>query len=493
MKKKEIIILFFITTVAFLLRVYLLRTHLFFGPEQGRDFLVIRDIVENHKMTLIGSKTDIDGIFHGPFYYYLAAIPFALSEGNPFAVSLFLILLQSITVFPIFLLGFELTGSKRAGYLGAILYAVSFGAIAYARWLSNPPLSIPLSVLFFLFFLRFVQGKKWFLMGVAVVYGLLGQAEFINYYIYGVIVFSLMFIYRRILLKADKKIIVVALIAGSTVSFFNIILFDIRHKFLITQSLLGLLSGKSGYSLSFTTALFDNIRMFIQQYTYATAASSQIFGRILLVATIGVILHELKKNKHIVLLIIWIIVPPLSLALLRHNVLEQLYVGLIAGYILSTVVIINWFFDRGHKLIGVGVISILLYVNLHAVFKNLPSNLDVFFQNPQPQAYYGDQLAIIDWVHEQSNGRPYSIQVYTIPYFWQDHWDYLFWYKRIKDQVKTENNTGQTITFVITQKDRSNPLFLNNWYDDTLVRFGKPVRQFEAGEYIVEERERHTL
>ncbi len=121
MNKRDVIILCVVAITTFLLRTQLLKSHLFFGPEQGRDFLVIRDIVQNHKMTLIGSKTDIDGIFHGPLYYYLAAIPFVFSEGNPLAVSLFFILFQSVTVFPIFVFCFELTRSKRTGYLGAIL------------------------------------------------------------------------------------------------------------------------------------------------------------------------------------------------------------------------------------------------------------------------------------------------------------------------------------------------------------------------------------
>src|SRR3989338_4821351 len=75
-----IVSLFFI---AFFLRAYLIPQNLFFGPEQGRDFLIVRNIAFNHDAVLIGAKTDIEGIFHCPFYYYLATIPFLLSAGNP--------------------------------------------------------------------------------------------------------------------------------------------------------------------------------------------------------------------------------------------------------------------------------------------------------------------------------------------------------------------------------------------------------------------------
>src|ERR1035437_7359970 len=79
-----LVILFF---VSFWLRFAYLKDNLFFGPEQGIDFLVIKNLVVDHKLTLIGSKTDVSGIFHGPVYYYFASIPFFLSNGDPLLVS----------------------------------------------------------------------------------------------------------------------------------------------------------------------------------------------------------------------------------------------------------------------------------------------------------------------------------------------------------------------------------------------------------------------
>lgn len=493
MKKREFIILSCITFVALLLRVYLLNTHLFFGPEQGRDFLVIRDIVLNHKWTLIGPKTDIDGIFHGPLFYYLSSIPFFMSHGNPYGVSLFFILIQSFTVFPLFLLVYEFTKSKRAGYIASTFFAVSFGAIVYARWLSNPPLSIPLSVLLFLYLVRFIHGKKWGLVGTVIFYGLLGQVEFINYYIYGILVFMLMWIYRNILFKTKKIIIVYAFFIGVIASFSNYVFFDVRHDYLITQSVLKLLSGRGGYPLPITTSVYDSTKMFLGQYAYAVTGAFQAFGVFLLIVCIGVLMHEMKKNKHLIVLMLWLLIPVVSLSLLRHTMLEQLFVGSIAGYIVLTAVCINWLIDKRHKVYGMGLMCIIIYVNLRAVFNNLPNNKNVFFQSPQPHAYYSDQLKVIDWIHRQSNGRPYAFQVYTIPYYWQDHWDYLFWYKQIKDNIKTTNSERPTITYVISQKDRSNTLFFDTWYSDTISRFGKPVRDFETGVYKVEEREETTL
>jgi len=81
--KKILLILTGLAVLGFFLRSYLFPDNLFFGPEQGNDFKIIRDIVVSHKYTLIGPKTDIGGVFHGPIYYYLAVIPFFFSGGDP--------------------------------------------------------------------------------------------------------------------------------------------------------------------------------------------------------------------------------------------------------------------------------------------------------------------------------------------------------------------------------------------------------------------------
>src|SRR3989344_9537221 len=101
----ELIFIICIFFIAFFLRAYLIPQNLFFGPEQGRDFLAIKNIVVGHHFPLIGAKTDIDGIFHGPIYYYLATVPFLMSNGSPLFVSFFFIILSSLSVFLIYLLG----------------------------------------------------------------------------------------------------------------------------------------------------------------------------------------------------------------------------------------------------------------------------------------------------------------------------------------------------------------------------------------------------
>jgi len=63
-------------------------SHLWHGDilihtDVARDLLVLREMVENKQITLIGPRSSIPGVFHGPLWYYVCVIPFALSHGDP--------------------------------------------------------------------------------------------------------------------------------------------------------------------------------------------------------------------------------------------------------------------------------------------------------------------------------------------------------------------------------------------------------------------------
>src|SRR5947208_1108732 len=63
-----------------------------FTYDVGRDMLEIRNIVVNHHLTLIGQTTGIQGIFYGPWWYYILVVPFTLSGGNPQGIAFFIAL-----------------------------------------------------------------------------------------------------------------------------------------------------------------------------------------------------------------------------------------------------------------------------------------------------------------------------------------------------------------------------------------------------------------
>ncbi len=464
--------------LAFFLRFYVMPSNLFFGPEQGRDFLVIRDIVQNHKMTLIGSKTDIEGVFHGPLFYYVAAIPFLISRGDPLVVSAFFIAIQSLSLIALYFLGKEMFG-KTVGILAAVLFSFSWGAIVYARWLSNPPLSMPLGILFALFTWRFLQGNKKYLLLVAITFGMLGQAEFINFLFYGGFILLLIIIYRQRLLSTPKLILLSSVAIALISSVMNFLLFDLRHQWLITNSLLALAGGKSGFYLSYPQAAMKALETFFVIWSYFVYPNSFVIAFILLVLSLVIFIRKYKKTDKGVLLYLWLFTPLLVLIGLRHDSLEHLFLMSAGAYIVLIAYFISYLIGRNYVL-GYLILSFLLLSQVLFWKSSILTNRHVTFQAAQPDLYYRDQQFVIKRIFAESNGKPFDIQSYTIPYWSQQAWEYLFWHTATEDHKKTPVQ-GANMLFVIIQKDTSSPLYQKEWLEKTVSRWGKTTSSFSYG------------
>src|SRR3989338_2214356 len=61
-----------------------------FTYDVGRDMLAVRNIIVDHKFSLIGPTTGVEGIFYGPWWYLILSIPFFLFSGNPQGIAFFM-------------------------------------------------------------------------------------------------------------------------------------------------------------------------------------------------------------------------------------------------------------------------------------------------------------------------------------------------------------------------------------------------------------------
>lgn len=478
MRKKYLFwALLFIIGIA--LRFYLIPQNLFFGPEQGIDFAVMKRIAVDHDLTLIGAKTDVSGVFHGPIYYYLSIIPFLLSGGSPVFILFWFICINTCTIFIIYRLGFEIT-TKRAGIIAAILFTFSYGAIVYSRWLSTHPLSFPLATGFILSIILFLKGNKYGLYAAAIIFGLLGQAEFLHFLFYGVLVLFIILWYRSYFLKLTKRQVLIASLLLIIFSSSNYILFDIKHNFLITGSLIKLLRGGSGYYIPFFSVIGLSMKVFISSITqFLFPISSLLTFLILLTSVLSVIITNTNKNKYTPLILAWIFTPLFVLIITRHDVLDQFYVSIAPGVILIVAMFIDLVIKKSRN-IGVIFISILVLVQLWYWSLNIPENRNIFFQSTQPKLFYSDQLKAIDYIYNEASKEPFSIQAYTIPYWMQEGWIYLFWQYGFKkyNYLPIKEKAGKL--YVIVQDD-NNIEFQNNWLNGTVVTWGRQIKQKRIG------------
>lgn len=82
--RSELVALIVLLTVCLGLSSHLWFGDVLFHTDLARDFLVLDDIIQTRKITLIGPRSGgIPGVFHGPLWYYISLIPFIFTQGNP--------------------------------------------------------------------------------------------------------------------------------------------------------------------------------------------------------------------------------------------------------------------------------------------------------------------------------------------------------------------------------------------------------------------------
>ncbi len=470
--------------VGFFLRSYLIDKNLFFGPEQGRDMLVVKDIVISHKLVLIGPKTAMEGVFHGPLYYYLATIPFFLSKGNPLVISLFFIFINSLSVFFIYFLGKELF-SRKIGLLSSLFFTFSFGSMAMSRWLSHPPLILPISCIFFLFLTKFIKGENKYLIPSVILYGFASQAELSNFIIFTFIIFLTVIVFRKRFLQQKILKLIVSLFLMVVLPIGNFVLFDSRHNFLIVRSILESQQHRPGFIGYLGHTLIGSSGQFANVYSDNILPFNSIFVSLLFIISLVSLLRLREKYKNSVyIMLIWIFSPFAAFILLKYNPLYHYFASsIIALIILVAVLIDNVLSFR--KSLGLFILLSLLLANFIAWYIFLPTNRNVFFQSTQPDLKYKDQKAVIERIYKEANGTPFYYQAYTIPYWMQDGWQYLFWYYGSKyGYVPVHMDKG--LLFVIIQNDPSTKLYQTNWLKDTVSHWGVKQGEFAYGALRVE-------
>ena len=235
---KTYLILFLIFILALLARLIFIPQNFLFGFEQGRDAQIAQDIIHLRKLTLIGPKTDIAGIFHGVWYYYILSIFYIIGNGSPLISLIFLIVLNSLTTIILYFSTFEITGSKKISLLSSLIFALSFNAIIYARWLSNVSPSIFFSSIFFYMLIKYIKEEKmkyWILLIASFCF--LFHFELLNG-LYGGFLLLVLLILLRYKVTLSRFLLAAGIFM---VINFPFIFFDLRHQGILSKSILGYL------------------------------------------------------------------------------------------------------------------------------------------------------------------------------------------------------------------------------------------------------------
>ncbi len=456
MKKLSYLILGLIFIIAFLMRwkLFAFGDFLFF-QDQSRDLLLVKEIMEKGHIILIGARTGFGGLFHGPLWIYSLVPTYLLSGGNPYfsLVPVFMAVAMG-TVVAGYVVGSKLY-DKWTGILFALFLSLSLPLNESVYFMTNAH-AMPLALLIYIyFFIKYIRGSEKSLIAIALMIG-------IGIHLEAAFAFSLIpmtglaILYKR---KLTFKTLALSLFIF-LVSISNYIIFELRHNFLMTNSLLRLgngggepLKGYENYQNLWFRVL-DRFQGFLDTFS-AVFYSQDLFSKILIfgVFALGLIIlvrlkKEKKENKEIVEYAFLISFPALSF------LFYILYpFPLWSHYILSLSIPVIFLFALFLRVIskrqwGTGVVLLVCVFATLPVLASIPEYYLASSHESTSDSSYKNQLDVASWILKDSGNKPFNYLVFN-PSTFTYGMDYLFSWKTLVGDRDIHSCSKQGLTYLI--------------------------------------------
>lgn len=134
---REFVLLLVILVIGAFLRLYKISEYMTFLGDEGRDVIVVRRLLVNLDLILIGPGTSIGNMYLGPLYYYMMAPALFLASYSPVGPAIQIALLGVATIFFVWFVAREWFG-RIAAFSASLLYAISPTVIIHSRSSWNP-------------------------------------------------------------------------------------------------------------------------------------------------------------------------------------------------------------------------------------------------------------------------------------------------------------------------------------------------------------------
>lgn len=219
--------------VAAFLRLYKLGEFATFLGDQGRDAIVMRNIVTFHNLPALGPITSVGSIYLGPFYYYLMAPWLGLFALNPVGPAYGVAVISTVAIALQYFAVKDLT-DKETALMSIIFSAFSAVLIEYARFSWNPNLLPP--VAFFAVYATIKAVRTYHAIWFALVGALVScalQLHYLAFFLlpYAGLVILYYFIKDKKVKIRTKLINTTALAVSFGVVYAPFLVFELIHKF----------------------------------------------------------------------------------------------------------------------------------------------------------------------------------------------------------------------------------------------------------------------
>ena len=243
--KREVVWLVLILLMGAFFRLYKIDGYMTFLGDEGRDAIIVRRLLVDFDLILIGPRTSIGDMYLGPLYYYMMAPALFLAALNPVGPAIMIAILGVATIIFVWFVARKWFPSANLGQVNmtalvaAGLYAISPVVIEYSRSSWNPNIMPFFALLTIYSVWKFWYGVnyKWLIVtGVSMAFVI--QSHYLGLLLFPVIGFfwllTLLKIYNpqfTIQNTQKESFLKYSLIAGISIALLMspLVIFDARH------------------------------------------------------------------------------------------------------------------------------------------------------------------------------------------------------------------------------------------------------------------------
>lgn len=490
-----VILLLFLSFVPRVIEV--LNRNFIFLLDQGRDYMAVKNIVVNGKLTLIGAEigggmAGFQGIFHGPFYFYFLAIPFILFKGDPYGGLLLMFIFGLLTIGMSYKVGRKIFNSSFGGLTMALLVAISPPLIAQSRFIWSPhPGSFFIVVMLYVVHLLYKKKKKHFFL-----------AGFVSAFLYNfefaimVPVCIALLLYSFLILKFKYLKHYLFLTSGFMLGFLPMVLFEFRHRF-------GGIRGFTQYLLfqdkqeSFVIhGYFD---VFLHNFFDTFPKLSFLPPILIIILFIASAIFFLIREKDMRLkyfflfLVLLTIITFFVLSFLRNYIFPYYLIHLNFVYIFFlSYILFSAFRNRIRNIL---VVFLGLFVSFIIV-----ATLNAGYTFKKDLKDYGGmakikgKLEALDYIYNDAKGQRFGLLVFSPPVYTYPY-DYLIWWHSRKQFGYIPHQEKRGPFYLLIEKDLREPWTYKGWLE-TVIKTGEVIytKELPSG-FIIQKRieKRHEV
>lgn len=432
-KDKFQLFIFFMLAFGVFFRLILTQNGSFiFNMDNARDLIDVREMVELHKLRLIGPTSGIEGFFDGPAWYYLLGIPYILSGGDPYSEILMLTLLWIIGGF--FLFKLSRGWGKLATILVISLWISSNFVVLANQYSFNPnPVIFLMPVLIF-FGHAYLKNPK--IIYSIIFFGLAGL--FFNFEMAYGFILPLVILSSCFSTGNKKYLLQKHFWIGVFIFFLTLvpqILFELKHDFFMTKSVLNYFVNDPNHSTSFNPYL--RFQQIFQLYWVVLAGTLMNFGFLLksylwlFFASLAVYIKRVKNDKLVILCLNLIFVPFISHVLIPVS-LRPWHLGGTMTVLILMLGFIVWIFSRRGRVFK---LTTVIYVSIVVFFAfnnlELNKNIDPAKKSNDP-SIFANEIAAVDYIYQRSAGKGFKVYTYLPSVIDYPYQYIIWWYGRKK-------------------------------------------------------------